>query len=560
MNTCVRILVLVSFVSFPSLAAAASGALRTVALRGQAAPGVPSMTAFNGFFDTPALNAAGRTAFLASLQTGGDVTTENELGIWSEGSGALALVAREGSPAPGTPVGVSYGSSLLAPIGLNNAGQAAFRASLRGVGVASENDFGIWSELNGPLELVAREGNQAPGTPAGAIYRTVGLPRLVDDSLTFTAGLQIGLGGVTGIDDSGVWSGDGGALEPIAREGSQVPGTPAGVIFSNLVDFTPALSAGGQTGFRGFLRVGVGGVTSNDDTGIWSQSGGALSLVAREGTQAPGAPAGVNFADIGFDFRAINAAGQVAFRAALQIGGGVTGLNDSGYWSQGSGPLALVAREGDPAPGAPAGSVFGHLSNSLILNAAGHTAFVGTLQNGLGGVTFSNDSGIWSDRSGALELVAREGSQAPGTPSGANFDFMPRSSASIVLNSAGQMAVFASLRSGSGGVNSFNNSGIWAEDVAGVLRLIVRRGDLLEVAPGDFRTVSSLSFRGDSGNEDGRGSGFNDLGQVAFIATFTDSTSGVFVSNLATLPEPTALTLGIVTVMLGAATMRRGRR
>ncbi|MBA3483847.1 MAG: hypothetical protein H0T51_18740 [Pirellulales bacterium] len=554
-----RILLFISVACCPSLAAAATGALRTVALSGQPAPGTPSMAGFNAFSYTPVLNAAGQTAFLATLQLGGDVTTENQFGIWSEGGGALALVARQGSPAPGTPDGVSYGSSLTS-IGLNNAGQTAFGGSLQGVGVIEDTDAGIWSELNGPLELVAREGSQAPGAPAGAIFRSVGSTRLVDDRIAFTAGLQIGSGGVTGNDDTGVWSGNGGILDLVAREGSHAPGTPTGVIFSHFfLSWTPALGAGGQTGFSGFLRTGVSGATSSDDTGVWSEMDGALTLVAREGSQAPGLPVGVKFSNFGPDFRAINGTGLVAFRGVLQFGEGVPGLNDSGIWSQRSGPLALVAREGDQAPGTPAGIVFGHFSNAPVLNAAGHTAFVGTLQRGDGGVTFSNNSGIWSDRSGTLELVAREGNQAPGTPSGTNFDFMPRNS-SIILNAAGQMAVFASLQSGSGGVNSSNNSGIWAEDVAGVLRLIVRTGDMLEVAPSDFRTVSSLSFRGDSGNEDGRGSGFNDLGQVAFSATFTDGSSGVFVSNLATVPEPMSLALGIVAVMLGTATMRHGLR
>jgi hypothetical protein len=58
----------------------------------------------------------------------------------------------------------------------------------------------------------------------------------------------------------------------------------------------------------------------------------------------------------------------------------------------------------------------------------------------------------------------------------------------------------------------------------------------LEVAPSDFRTVStvtlgSLQQEAGSGNEDGRPSTFNDHGQVAFLASFTDGSSGVFVSD-----------------------------
>ena len=78
------------------------------------------------------------------------------------------------------------------------------------------------------------------------------------------------------------------------------------------------------------------------------------------------------------------------------------------------------------------------------------------------------------------------------------------------------------------------------------MQLIARRGDLLEVAPGDFRTISGLnlvngfSLDSGTGNSDGRPSGFNNLGQLAFQASFTDGSSGIFVSNLVAVPEPDA--------------------
>jgi hypothetical protein len=69
--------------------------------------------------------------------------------------------------------------------------------------------------------------------------------------------------------------------------------------------------------------------------------------------------------------------------------------------------------------------------------------------------------------------------------------------------------------------------------------------------------VSNLAFRADSGNEDGRGSGLNDLGQIAFVAAFTDGTQGVFVSNRATVPEPGALGLIAMGLLVYCATRKR---
>ena len=66
----------------------------------------------------------------------------------------------------------------------------------------------------------------------------------------------------------------------------------------------------------------------------------------------------------------------------------------------------------------------------------------------------------------------------------------------------------------------------------GELELVARSGDTIEVAPGDVRTIQSLSMFTFHGDDDGKARGLNDLGQVAFKASFTDGTNGVFVSNV----------------------------
>jgi hypothetical protein len=120
---------------------------------------------------------------------------------------------------------------------------------------------------------------------------------------------------------------------------------------------------------------------------------------------------------------------------------------------------------------------------------------------------------------------------------------------SLVLNNAGQIAIRGGLYGS--GVDSTNNDGIWATDRTGALQLIARRGDPLEVAPGDFRTISGLNFVGNTGTSDGRPSHFNNLGQLAFSAEFTDGSSGIFVSNRVAIPEPaTALLFIPATVVI----------
>jgi hypothetical protein len=169
-----------------------------------------------------------------------------------------------------------------------------------------------------------------------------------------------------------------------------------------------------------------------------------------------------------------------------------------------------------------------------LLNEAGH-ALLNALLSGTG-VDDSNDEAVFlRDAQGNLTLVHRFGEQAPGTPAGTLFAGNPALGYARILNSVGQVAFTQPLAGP--GVDSTNDHGIWATDRTGAQQLIAREGDELEVAPGDFRTISELSFVGDNGNSNGWPSGFNNFGQLAFWASFTDGSEGVFVSNkVATVP------------------------
>ncbi len=237
---------------------------------------------------------------------------------------------------------------------------------------------------------------------------------------------------------------------------------------------------------------------------------------------------------------ALNNSGQTAFFGNL-TGTGVNGSNNSGIWSESGGTgLALIARAGDEAPGTGGASFDGFGAFALVLNNGGQTAFIGSLTGT--GVNGSSDLGVWSEKEGVgLALVARAGDPAPDT-GGVNFSNFTN----LILNDAGQIA-FRGEGTGTG-----VGSGIWAEDPSGVLRLIARSGDLLDVDDGpgtDFRTIRFLNFIGDSGNGDGRPSGFNNLGQLAFSASFTDGTSGIFVSNLVAIPEPATWVLAALAAL-----------
>jgi hypothetical protein len=187
-----------------------------------------------------------------------------------------------------------------------------------------------------------------------------------------------------------------------------------------------------------------------------------------------------------------------------------------------------------------------------VLNDAGRIAFRGQLIGN--GVTDQSDSGIWADSAGSIQLVAREGDQPPGVSGNAAFAEFDRNS--HVLNALGQIAFLGGLVGD--GITAANDVGIWATAQNGALSLIAREGDELEVRPNEFRTISELRFLGGSGNGDSRPNGFNNVGQVAFYAQFSDGSSGVFVSDRVAIPEPTSLWLLAIAVGMLHAVIRQG--
>ena len=374
------------------------------------------------------------------------------------------------------------------------------------------------------LRTVALSGNAAPGT-SDKFAGFFGTPALNNAGQTAFIGVLSGSAAGFAI---GIWSeGGGSGLALVAPERNTAPGTSDNFTALGL----PVLNNAGQTAFRGFLNS-----SSGTNSGIWSEGGGSgLALVVRLGSTAPGTSN--NFTV--FANPVLNDTGQAAFHGYLNSS---TGTN-RGIWSEGGGSgLVLVAREGNSAPGTSDNFTALGLP---VLNNAGQTAFSGFLNSSSG-----TNSAIWSEGGGnGLALVARKGNIAPGTnDSFAGFDH-------IALNNAGQTA-FAGRLDWRGATDR----GIWAEDLLGVLTLIAREGDLLDVDDGpgtDLRRISSLDFVAGTGNGDERASGFNDLGQLAFFAKFTDGTSGIFISDLVAVPEPTSVVLGALGLFGLLASRRR---
>ena len=123
---------------------------------GDPAPGTPGF--FFSSFVTGVMNNSGDVAFWALVDDQFVTPFQSTLGIWSNASGELDVVAHQGNPVPGLP-GVIYAS--VAPIVLYDSGTLLFAASFAGNGVTLANDSALMrADPNGSIEIVLRRGDQ----------------------------------------------------------------------------------------------------------------------------------------------------------------------------------------------------------------------------------------------------------------------------------------------------------------------------------------------------------------------------------------------------------------
>jgi hypothetical protein len=258
----------------------------------------------------------------------------------------------------------------------------------------------------------------------------------------------------------------------------------------------------------------------------------------------------------------MNNRGDIVFTA----NGLNTAAGDDGLWAYRSGTYQSIASAGQHAPGMPSDILLITLGQ-FAMNAAGNVAFEGstgrlvTVTPPTGDPYLSLEPvnrGLWRERDGVLELVAGGGQPAPGAAPGETFgDFTD-----VGFNAAGMVAFAASLIA-PGQPLDFNYDSIWIDDASGNLKLIARVGDQLssEYNGNQFaKTIASLRFTGNSGNQDGLRSGFNESGQLAFYAAFTDGTSGIFLTAPMAVPEPGVLVLIATALELTAPFLTRSRR
>jgi len=512
---------------------------RTVAVRNQLAPGTDVV--FDGI-GLPTIDPSGNASFFSTLQHHGDPSTSQ--GMWSEVSGTLSLIARQGSVPPGYPPGPGYmwpftsGGGGMLPISYGG-GNIAFFASVNFVG-------GIWQGGAASVVGSAVGGTEAPGTGEaefiGPAYYGFRANRGGQLATLATLNTKTGF---PAVNDTGIWMGAPGALQYVASQNHVADGVP-GATYGAFK--SPVLNNNNLLAFSAGLTVGAGGVTTGNNSGVWLGTQGDLSLVLRKGDVAP-STGGQSFSE--FRQLSINDAGQLLVTARTFPGGQI------GMWEVAGSTVSTVLAPGSHVPGFGSDVHFTGFGSPAI-NGEGAIAFSGFIAGT--GITNANNTGIWLESNGQLHSLAQAGQPVPGL--GGTITFVNNTNVDFVPTMNSRFVAFESSVA-IPGVNG-NRDGIFAYDMAGNLVFSLIYGQQLQVQPGQMGTITDLrlaigfddfngTFPNGTGGEDGRLSPLNDTNQLAFYAAYDQFGRGAFV---ATIPEPSSITL----IAIGGAVLFLARR
>jgi len=323
----------------------ADAAIRPVVMTDDEAPGMGADSIFIDI-DNIAINNSGQSTFTATVESGGT----NYYTLWRENTGTTELIARVGENAPGRSGDVRF-NYFSFPI-INDAGLVAFYGKVEENNNGSTTYTGVWKGTPGSLSMVACEGDTAPGadgyTFAG--FSTTNYLSLNNSGqIVFLAGLR-----GAGSPDGGIWQESASGLTLVYKTGDPAPGYPDAT-YVNVRP--PNLLRDNELVFNPDIGVPWGKKLDwTDRTGAdliqQKTINGSISTKYKAWTAAPGVADGVFWK---FDLQrgSMNASGQLVFGAQLYADGSVNQNNQRGIWTDASGSLALVARQGSHAPGTP---------------------------------------------------------------------------------------------------------------------------------------------------------------------------------------------------------------
>jgi len=386
--------------------------LTLVPTLGQPAPDANGTIMQFGGSDPPAIRPNSRQVALWLHMFGTVLGSRDDDGIFVAAPGTITQVARGHE----TIEGAEY-HEFTEPV-YNVLGNAAYLTHLY---PTSDGDA-IVVAGDGSDDLVARRGRALPG--GTGFFDNFDLPALSAGNVAaFGAGLTGTPGG--GLDDSGIYRGDGTILIEAARADQAVPeGGGRFDMFGNLV----GINAAAQVLFTATLRGTPGGTADDRGLYLWDEVNGLVKLL-REGDVIGGrtvlAFSTLTARDFG-GFRCLNDAGVAVARVDL------SGIGGDGIYLFQNDPLVAV----EPHGGAPRADLvagpcpFGAapLTMHYEIPAAGHVRITAFDIGGRAVRTLLDDP---ADRNGTLRWNGDDANGRP-LPSGVYFVRLESPDATVV--------------------------------------------------------------------------------------------------------------------------------
>ena len=441
-------------------------------------------------------------------------------GVYVEdGAGAGRLPAFQGGPVPGVATaGVTF-KSFLDPV-IAPGGAIAFAATLKG-GQAAQ-DTGVWTDAFGPaLEPVLREGGDVPGLPAGSKLKAVQSLSLRDGELLVLLTLAWAPGVASASDDTVLLRMTGAsAAGVLLREGENLDG--AKVKTMSVLGVAPGSPGHGR--WHADAAV-VAKVTLADGRVLLVKLAPGAPPALLLSTADAAQPVDENARWKGFALPAVDATGgnfAVAATLASQAGGVGAGDDTVLLHSRDGVSWAVFAREGGavPMPSGASGPLYASFFDPLI-NGAGEVAFLATLHGQ--GVTAKNKTGLWCGATDQLRLLARLGDKVPDENGGETSAVWSRFISYALPGGVGAGAILLAETSG-GDTTAKNRLALWAADSTGRLRRLLRTGAPLVLNSPPLKSMALLNA---APGAYGVTRSFNTTGSLALLATFSDSTQAL---------------------------------
>ncbi len=478
--------------------------------------GEPLGTTFAVHTNSPAINAAGVSAFSSALRLpSGQLEHAILVGDPAQ------VVVRASDPVPGVP-GARFNS--FGEVMINDQGHVTFRGLLRDGGLDRTNRNAIFTTVpDGVLKIVARSGTPDPLT--ASTFSNLGICSMAGEGIIFESQTIDGETGLYAWDQTT-------GLTLLMRTGQSVSANGVNKTVASFQILETNLASTGQgkehvvvaSGDRRVVLVlsftdGTQGVVSGLITAATGVASGFDQTYATSGQSVDtyaGALAPVLadanwglFRSAGWD-QGGRFFGFIGYMA--EGAGGVDAFSNAGIFADlDPGQTVLQLREGSVAPG---GGTFRDFFELVTGTSDYEFAFTGDVRGD--GFNSGNNLGIWAKRGMAFELLARKGN-TPDLLSGAKWkDFL-----SLALPAESNPMFVATLQLGSGGVTTANDQGLWMVTSLNQVRLALREGQNINVG-GATRTVSRFWVLRVGSSVASSNRNFTPVGVVKAMVQFTD--------------------------------------